>query len=115
MSLYFCSFASGSSGNSHLVGTERTALIIDAGIAFRNIEQGLAGVGLMPEDISGILITHEHSDHIKSLRTLAKKTTAPVYGSQGTLESIIETILPSLRQDDLISRSEEHTSELQSR
>ena len=102
MSLYFCSFASGSSGNSYLVATERTALIIDAGIACRSIEQGLEGVGLSAEDISGILITHEHSDHIKSLRTLSKKTSAPIYSASGTLEAILENYLPSLRQDVLM-------------
>ena len=106
MSLGFCSFASGSSGNSYLVFTERTALIIDAGIAYRDIEQGLLGVGLNPEDVSGILITHEHSDHIKSLRTLAKKTESPIYSAQGTLDAIIEKYIPSLRQDDIVSISE---------
>ena len=105
MSLYFCSFASGSSGNSYLVGTERTALIIDAGIACRNIEQGLLSKGITPEELSGILITHEHSDHIKSLRTLSKRTSAPVYASQGTLAAIIESYLPSLAQDDIVSVS----------
>ncbi|MBO4235101.1 MAG: MBL fold metallo-hydrolase [Firmicutes bacterium] len=103
MSLYFCSFASGSSGNSYLVGTDRTALIIDAGIAFRNIEQGLAGMGLTTEDISGILITHEHGDHIKSLRTLIKKTEALTYASQGTLAAIIEKYVPSLKSDGTVS------------
>ena len=106
MSLYFCSFSSGSSGNSYLVGTGHTALIIDAGIAYRNIEQGLFGMGLTPEDVSGILITHEHSDHIKSLRTLAKKTEAPIYSSRGTLDVIIEKYVPSLRQEDIVSVSE---------
>ena len=105
MSLYFCSFASGSSGNSYLVGTEKTAIIIDAGIACKNIEQGLLGRGITPEDLSGILITHEHSDHIKSLRTLSKRTSAPIYASQGTLDAIIENYLPSLAQDDIASVS----------
>lgn len=106
MSLGFCSFASGSSGNSYLVFTERTALIIDAGIAYRDIEQGLLGVGLNPEGVSGILITHEHSDHIKSLRTLAKKTESPIYTAQGTLDAIIEKYIPSLRREDSVSISE---------
>lgn len=106
MSLGFCSFASGSSGNSYLVFSERTALIIDAGIAYRDIEQGLLGAGLNPEDVSGILITHEHSDHIKSLRTLAKKTESPIYTAQGTLDAIIEKYIPSLRREDSVSISE---------
>lgn len=103
MSLYFCSFSSGSSGNSYIVGTEKTALIIDAGIACKNIERGLEGIGLSTEDISGILITHEHSDHIKSLRTLNKRAkNAPIYASKGTLKTIVEKYIPSLWDEELV-------------
>ena len=85
-----------------MVGTEHTALIIDAGIAYRNIQQSLERLGISPEEISGILITHEHSDHIKSLRTLSKRTgDTPIYGSKGTLDAIIERYLPSLGRDVL--------------
>ena len=60
----FCSIASGSSGNCIYVGTQETHLLIDAGISGKRIEKGLNELDLTGKDIDGILITHEHSDHI---------------------------------------------------
>ena len=106
MSLSFCSFASGSSGNSYLVFTERTALIIDAGIAYKNIKQGLDFAGISPEDISGILITHEHSDHIKGINALNRKAVnAYVYGAQGTIDAMMKHSTTSVLEEDTESVS----------
>ena len=63
MGLRFCSFASGSTGNCYLVRTDDTALLVDCGISGKRIVEALGSCGLDPRDISGILITHEHSDH----------------------------------------------------
>lgn len=73
MKLSFCSLASGSSGNCYLVRTESTAILVDAGISGRRIFAGLAALGMNQEDVDGVLITHEHIDHIKSVQMLAKK------------------------------------------
>ncbi len=73
MSISFCSFSSGSSGNSYLVKSGTTALLIDAGISGKRIVEGLNLSGTLLEDVKGILVTHEHSDHIKSLNTITKK------------------------------------------
>ncbi len=89
MALRFCSFATGSSGNSYLIRTETTALVVDTGISGKRIFEGLSGNGLSPDDIDGIFITHEHTDHVQSLRTVSKKSSkASVYGSRGTLEAL---------------------------
>lgn len=65
-------FASGSSGNCALVCSGGTALLLDAGISFRRIKSALARCGLGMEKLAGVLVTHEHSDHVNGLRTLLK-------------------------------------------
>ena len=65
-------FASGSSGNCLLLSSGSTHILIDAGISKRRIEQSLAQSGLSMREIGGVLITHEHSDHISGLKMLTK-------------------------------------------
>ena len=89
MGLRFCSFASGSTGNSYLVRTDNTAILVDCGIAGKRILGGLDSVGLGIDDVNAILITHEHSDHIQSIRMMAKKAVnADVLATPGTIEGI---------------------------
>lgn len=76
--------ASGSSGNALLVSCGGTHLLVDAGISCRRITVSLAELGLMPQDLSAILITHTHSDHISGMQTLLKRTACPVLGSSRT-------------------------------
>lgn len=84
----FVSIASGSSGNCIYAGTESTHVLIDAGISTKRIEKGLFEVGVKPAELSGICITHEHSDHVKGLGVLARKYEVPIYGTEGTLKEI---------------------------
>ncbi len=84
----FVSIASGSSGNCIYAGTDNTHILIDAGISAKRIEKGLFEVGLKPRELSGICITHEHSDHIKGLGVLARKYEIPIYATEGTLDEI---------------------------
>ena len=84
----FVSIASGSSGNCIYVGSDNSHLLIDAGISGKRIEQGLNEIGIKGTELDGILITHEHSDHIKGLGVLARKFGIPIYGTAGTLEEI---------------------------
>lgn len=84
----FASIASGSSGNSIYFGSDNTHILIDTGISNKRIEEGLKNLGLKVSDLSGILITHEHSDHIQGLRTLTKKYQIPIYATKGTLDYI---------------------------
>lgn len=84
----FVSIASGSSGNCIYAGSDQTHILIDAGISNKRIEQGLNEIGLKGGEVSGILITHEHSDHTKGLGVLARKHNIPIYGTQETLDEI---------------------------
>ena len=84
----FCSIASGSSGNCIYVGTQETHLLIDVGISGRRIEKGLNELDLTGKDIDGILITHEHSDHIGGLGVISRKYQIPIYTTGGTADAI---------------------------
>jgi len=82
--LSLTTLASGSSGNCLLVSNGVTHLLIDAGISARRITCALKTRGIEPNDLAGILITHEHSDHIAGLATLTKRLAVPIYASHGT-------------------------------
>ena len=74
-----CSIASGSSGNCVYVGSDTTHLLVDTGISRRKIEEGLKTLALSVQDLDGILITHEHSDHISGLGVLIRRREIPIY------------------------------------
>ena len=82
--LELCTLASGSSGNCLLVSDGRTHILVDAGISCRRITNGLKALGVDPRELSGVLITHEHTDHMAGLATLTKQLRVPVYASRGT-------------------------------
>ena len=90
--LELCTLASGSSGNSLLVTDGRTHVLVDAGISCRRICTGLKELGVEPTELAGVLITHEHSDHIAGLATLAKRFPVPVYTSRGTARQLCHRI-----------------------
>lgn len=102
--LELCTLASGSSGNSLLVTDGRTHVLVDAGISCRRICTGLKELGVEPKELAGVLITHEHSDHISGLTTLTKQLKLPVYASPGTgrqlcyriafLEELLRPVVP---------------------
>jgi len=73
MALSFCSFSSGSSGNCYLVKTENTAVLVDAGISGKRIFEGLEKTGTPRDQLAALLVTHEHTDHVKSLGTVLKR------------------------------------------
>ncbi len=82
------SIASGSSGNCIYIGSDSSHILVDAGISNKRIEQGLNEIGLKGSELNGIVITHEHSDHVKGLGVLARKHGVPIYGTRETLEEI---------------------------
>ena len=89
MTLQFYSFASSSSGNCYMVRSENTILLVDVGIAGKHVLAGLSEKGVSPEEVDGILLTHEHVDHVKSLRMISKKAhQAGVYASKGTFACV---------------------------
>ncbi len=84
----FESIASGSSGNCIYVGSESTHILVDAGISRKRTMDALAQRELSLQDMDGIFITHEHSDHISGLPMIAKKADMPFYATEGTIEAI---------------------------
>ncbi|HPC60384.1 MAG TPA: MBL fold metallo-hydrolase [Verrucomicrobiota bacterium] len=79
---------SGSAGNCAYVETPECRLLVDAGFSLRQIRQRLAGVGRSVESLTGVLVTHEHSDHVQGLGMLTEKLRLPVYCNQLTREAI---------------------------
>ena len=84
----FCSLYSGSSGNSLFVETQNTKLLIDAGVSSKKIETALNDINIDPSTLNGILVTHEHIDHVQGLGTLSKKFDLPVFVNQETLDAM---------------------------
>lgn len=83
-----CSIASGSSGNCICVGTDSGHILIDAGISGKRIEEGLNSIGLKTSEMQGILVTHEHIDHVAGLGVLSRRYGIPVYATEGTIEAV---------------------------
>lgn len=89
MSLSFCSFSSGSSGNCYLVKTGEAAILIDAGISATRILKQLERTDTPREKVKALFLTHEHHDHITGARVLMKKLPEVLcYGSSGTLTGV---------------------------
>lgn len=86
--LELCSIASGSSGNCICVGSDEHHVLIDAGISGKRIEEGLNSIDLTSREMEGILITHEHIDHIAGLGVMARRYGIPMYATAGTIEAI---------------------------
>ncbi len=91
MELGLQTFASSSSGNSYLIKSEKTNIILDIGIGIKKLNEKLAEAQLMPEEISGVLLTHEHIDHVRSLGALTRKSADMiVYATRGTICALTE-------------------------
>lgn len=83
--LYIASLNSGSNGNCYYIGNESEAILVDAGISCRETEKRMSRIGLSMNKVKAVFISHEHSDHVKGLCTLAAKYNLPVYITSGTL------------------------------
>lgn len=83
-----CPLFSGSTGNSYYIGTHSAGVLIDAGRSARQLEGMLKLCGIDPLAVHGILVTHEHTDHISGLRVFAKKYGVPVFCTPGTLQAL---------------------------
>jgi len=88
MEMYFCPLFSGSSGNVLLCQYGSTRILIDAGRSGRSMEGALNMIGVDPQTISAVLITHEHSDHTAGAGVLARKYHMPIYATQETWRAI---------------------------
>lgn len=91
----FLPICSSSKGNSSYIGTRENGVVVDAGCSFKALCEGISTVGASVEAVRAVLITHEHSDHVKGLLTLTKRTKIPVYATAPTLEYLIRHELVS--------------------
>lgn len=92
MSLYFCSLASGSSGNCQYIASDTTGLLLDAGLSGKYINQSLEDIHADISQLKGLFITHEHSDHVKSAGILMRKYKLTLYITALTYEKVAQRL-----------------------
>jgi len=92
MELRFSPLFSGSSGNATYVGCDDAHILVDAGLSGARVIQEMEKVGVDPRQLSAILVTHEHSDHIKGIGILSRKFDLPVYATEGTWRNMLSMV-----------------------
>lgn len=96
----FASLGSGSRGNATLVESGATLVMIDCGFSCRETERRMARLGRSPEQLSALLVTHEHGDHVRGVAPLARKYGLPVWMSRGTHGMLRDTDFPVVQHFD---------------
>ena len=86
----FCSLFSSSSGNSTYIGTSQGGILIDIGVSAKKTADALKNIGVDPNSIAAVFVTHEHNDHINGVRVFAERHGTKVFASQGTLAGMEE-------------------------
>lgn len=86
MDFYLCPIASGSSGNCTYLHADDQRLLVDVGVSGKRVTEGLTQIDVDPTTLKGILITHEHSDHIKGVGIISRKYDLPIYATAATWE-----------------------------
>lgn len=94
----FCNLFSGSSGNCTYVASENTKILIDAGVTCSRIEKALAQLDTNLDEIDAILVTHEHTDHVKGLSRIVKKYHIPIYTAEKTWSKLTSLEIPETNQ-----------------
>ncbi|SJZ49525.1 MBL fold metallo-hydrolase [Selenihalanaerobacter shriftii] len=84
IALEVCSLASGSSGNSIFIASNKKKILIDAGLSGKRVSERLAEINVVGEDLDAIFITHEHKDHIKGVGILSRRFNLPIYATEKT-------------------------------
>ena len=88
MNLKFCSLFSGSSGNCQFIRTEKTTILVDAGLSGKKIQQEIINIGENPKSIDAIFITHEHLDHVQGAGILSRRFDIPIYANEETWDAM---------------------------
>lgn len=88
MGIKLCSLSSGSSGNCIYVGGDESGVLVDCGVSGKEILNNLKNIGVCTSTIKAILVTHEHSDHIRSIGIISRKLDIPIYANAKTWEGI---------------------------
>jgi phosphoribosyl 1,2-cyclic phosphodiesterase len=92
MAMRFCILGSGSSGNSALVATERTRILLDAGFSARRLASLIAAAGDSIERVDAVFVTHEHSDHSSGIESLKKFPNLKFYANSATARAVQKTL-----------------------
>lgn len=100
MSFKFCSLSSGSSGNCQYLETDNMKVLIDAGLSGKKTQELLASIDVDASEIDCILVTHEHSDHIKGVGILSRRFDIPIYANNNTWKSM-KSDLGKLRDENI--------------
>lgn len=93
----FYTFFSGSRGNCTFISDGDTNILIDAGVSASKILNSLKSIGVSPDEIDAILITHEHSDHVAGVKVLSDRFSIPVYANENTASKLVASSLVSER------------------
>ena len=96
----FAALGSGSRGNAWVVAHGRTVLLVDCGFSLADTTRRLARLGLVPEQLDGVLLTHEHADHASGIGPLARRHRVPVWMTHGTRQALRDAEIPDLRLFD---------------
>ena len=94
--LRFSVLGSGSAGNSAVVCHQETKVLIDAGLSAKQLRLRLESVGVEPESLDAVVLTHEHGDHSGGLDVFCKKTPLPIYGTRDTCTVVAEGMRPKV-------------------
>lgn len=100
MGISYCSLASGSSGNCHLIANNEYNLLIDAGLSGKMIQSRLQDIDFDPKKLRGIFVTHEHQDHICGVGILSRRFNLPIYANGKTWEAM-ETKLGNIKSENI--------------
>ncbi|WP_042220907.1 MBL fold metallo-hydrolase [Oceanobacillus manasiensis] len=92
MTLRFSVLASGSTGNAFYIESEKERLLVDAGLSGKQMDNLFSQINIDPETLTGILVTHEHSDHIKGLGIMARKYNLPIFANEKTWKAMEHSI-----------------------
>jgi phosphoribosyl 1,2-cyclic phosphodiesterase len=98
----FCVLGSGSSGNAVALETDGQSLLIDAGFSCRELERRMGAVGLDPGTVVGVVLTHEHGDHVKGAARFSRRFGAPIHATKGTLSCLR---LPRFAPEPVVMRA----------
>ena len=96
--LEICAIASGSNGNCYYIGNEKDAVLIDAGVSCKQILLRMESKGLNPQKLKAVFISHEHSDHMRGARVLAKRLNIPVWLTAKTFYATFKNMQPAYPQ-----------------
>ena len=106
------SLFSSSKGNSTYVFSDTTKLLVDIGVSSKRLVESLEGKNIKPEEIQAILITHEHSDHIKGIKVFVKKFNVPVFASEKTWGTLVSLEIPEHLKNTFVVGKKFHIGDI---